>query len=387
MEEKVWQEAIELTSKLVAIPSENPGGSEEAMGVFVEEWLKAQQLPAEVQNIQPGRSNVISRIPGKGIRRPVILLAHMDTVPAGEGWSFSPFSGEIRNDRLLGRGSTDMKGGLGAAMLAFREISRRVNAPSGDLILAATADEEAGMRGILSLLESRIITRDMTAICTEPSGLCLCPAHKGVMWYKIVVNGKMVHAGNAMLGADSNRAAARIILALEEKITSLPYRHALLGSCTFTVGELLGGIKVNVVPDKTVIKVDFRAVPPLTVEEADRIVEEASREAVKDIKYISVTTERISLPRPPVETALTSPVVSALKEAFHEVMHEEIRVKSFPAYTDAAMAQWRTGLADSIVFGPGELEDAHTIDESVDIEQLSSAAQILYLCLTRLLHP
>lgn len=385
MEESVWQEAVDLTSRLVSIPSENPVGSEEAVAEFIRQWLTSHNLPAEIQQIRPGRGNVVSRIPGEGKRPPLCLLAHMDTVPAGEGWTFSPFSGEIRAGRLLGRGATDMKGGLAAAMIAFREMARLAGPPAGDLILACTIDEEAGMRGIMDLIESAQITRDMTLICTEPSGLCLCPAHKGVLWYLITVKGKRVHAGNAHLGADSNRAAARIIVALEEMTESLPHRHPLLGRCTLTVGEMAGGEKINVVPDSTLVSVDFRAVPPLTVEEVDRFMEETSQNAIRHIKGISVTAKRTSIPRPPVETSLDAPVTVALKDAYRETMNSEIGIKSFPAYTDAGMAQSQLGLTDSIVWGPGELEDAHTCDESIDIAQLASAPQILFRCLRRLL--
>lgn len=387
MKEEIWNETVELTGKLVAIPSENPLGNEECVAKFIRGWLESNDLPAELIEAGPKRINVVSKINGQGSRPPVILLAHMDTVPAGDGWTFSPFSGEIRGNRLLGRGSTDMKGGLAAAMIAFREVARKGIPPAGDILLTATADEEgADMIGIMNLIHSGVITREMTVICTEPSGLCLCPAHKGVLWYLIVVKGKRVHGGNAHLGADSNRAAARVILALEKRVVGLPFHHDLLGDCTFTVGEISGGEKINVVPDKTIIKVDFRTVPPLTVGEADTIIEEESQNAIKDMKGISIMTKRISLARPPVETALTSPIVTVLKEAYRETMHQEMKIKSFPAYTDGAMAQSQIGLSDSIVFGPGELENAHTVDESVDIEQLKYATKILYHSLSRLLY-
>ena len=386
MKNNVWNESIDLTSRFVAIPSENPVGTEEKMAQCVREWLQSNKLPVEMQQAGPGRPNVISRIKGKGNRPPIILLAHMDTVPAGDGWSFSPFSGEIRGARLLGRGSTDMKGGLAAAMVAFREIARSSREPAGDILLAATVDEEgADMRGIMSLINSGLIKKDMTAICTEPSGLCLCPAHKGVLWYSIEVRGKRAHAGNAHLGADSNKGAARVIIALEEKVASLPYHHELLGKCSLTVGEMSGGEKTNVVPDNTVLRIDFRAVPPLTVEEADRIIEEAAQEGAKHLSGISVMTKRYTIPRPPVETALSSPVIQSVREAYRETMGSEIRIKSFPAYTDAAMAQSRLSLSDSIVFGPGELEDAHIVDESIDIAQLKASSEIVYRSLTKLL--
>jgi succinyl-diaminopimelate desuccinylase len=115
------------------------------------------------------------------------------------------------------------------------------------------------------------------------------------------------------------------------------------------------------------------------------MIDETSREAVKDIPGISVTTRRYSLARPPVETSLSSPSAEALKESYREIMGRKISIKSFPAYTDAAMAQAYAEISDSMVFGPGELEDAHTVDESVDIAQLTAAPQILYGALSKLL--
>ena len=370
--------ATGLTQALVRIRSENPTGNEQACADFVEGWLRRLEgVEVTVDEVAPGRPNVIARLPG-GDEPALAYIAHMDTVPAGEGWTVDPFGGIIREGRLYGRGASDMKGGLAAVMIALRDVAAAKIKPRRDLLVCATVDEEgAGMIGAVRLEKQGLVDASSLLVATEPTGLTLVVAQKGVMWYRVQTRGKMAHAGNPQLGADANHGLALALAELKRRFAALPYDHPQLGRPALTIGQMGGGAKTNVVPDHAWAEVDTRLVPPMTTAEAEEMIREVvEREAAK-VPGVSGTVGVVTIDRPPVEARQDSPVVLAFGEAFRQVTGQDVRQAGFPAYTDAAIIAAMTSNPNAVLFGPGHLEQAHTIDEYTPVDEVETAARVL----------
>src|SRR5690625_4122241 len=219
--------AVELTSKLVNINSENPIHSEKEVTEFICKWLEKADIPYQLQEVEPNRSNIIARVTGSRKRAPIILIAHCDTVPAGEGWTVDPFGGDIVGDKLYGRGSADMKSGLASALYALKEASKEPELP-GDFIVVVSVDEEGpGMKGVMEFIKSDFVDSSTMVIAPEPTSLEIVRAHRGVMWYEIIAHGRASHGGHAERGVDANHALAAMICESKDVGNGHPFDYAL----------------------------------------------------------------------------------------------------------------------------------------------------------------
>ncbi len=376
-------DVVSLARELIRIPSENRAeerdkGPETACARFVKAWLSDAGAVTEEQEVLPSRNNIIATLKGRGGKAPLIFVCHMDTVPAGQGWDEDPFGAILSGDRLYGRGAADMKGGLAASMMALKHIAEDKRELRGDLILCATVDEEGpDMMGATKFAQSGRVAADAMVVAVEPTKNKLCTAHRGVNWYRIDVRGKMSHAGNAHLGADANHALAWIIMELKQRAERLDFKHPLLGKVSITIGKMSGGFKTNVVPNSSTAEVDFRLVPPLTCAEADGFVR-ASCEAVSTVvNGTSAKAFPLGIQRPPIEVSEQAPVVEAFREAYENVTEEKLVIRGFPGYTDAGVIHIVTGNPQCVIFGPGDLAVAHSVNEYVSVEELLRAEAIL----------
>ncbi|MBN9386991.1 MAG: M20 family metallopeptidase [Chloroflexi bacterium] len=374
--------AIELTQKLVQIPSENPTGDEVALGRFVAEWLREHGIETEVRPVEGERANVLGRIRGAG-GPPLVYLAHLDTVPIGDRhkWKHDPFGGEIADGYMYGRGSCDMKSGTAAAMIALARIKQSGKPLSGDLVLACTVDEEeAFMKGSTALGQEKAIPSDAYMLTMEPTGCQLNTAQKGAFWFEVTFYGRGAHAANPQIGADANKAMAYAILgwyeAAQKMGDSMEKPHPLLDRPTLIVSRLEGGVKTNIVSEICRCEIDMRIPPPFKGEDARQLVEEVARTAADKVG-VTYKVVNQSAERPPAECPADSPLLGAFDQAYEKVVGHIPAHLGFLAYTDAAMLAHLTGNQQAVVFGPGLLSDAHTTDEKVELAQIVTATDIL----------
>ncbi|MEI6044941.1 MAG: M20 family metallopeptidase [Chloroflexota bacterium] len=377
---------VQLTQAMVRIPSENPTGNEVALSRFIREWLEAHKIEVQLQAVEGERVNVIGRVRGQG-GPPLVLIAHMDTVPIGEQakWKHDPFGGEIEDGSLYGRGSCDMKGGMAAALVVLAKLQRAVQEEglnlSGDLVLACTVDEEESlMKGSSALGHAKIFGPDAYLLTMEPTGCKLNVAHKGAFWYEVTFLGKLAHAANPQIGVDANRAMAEAITGWYQRAEELASKmapHPLLGLPTLVVSRVQGGIKTNVVSEYCRAEIDMRVPPPLTATEVASLLQGVVEQV--EAKWQGITSEirPMTTLRPPVECDPHSPLVAAFDRGYKSVLGQEAEHLGFQAYTDAAMLAVMTGNPNAVVFGPGLLSDAHTTDEKVEISQLITAVRVL----------
>lgn len=370
---------VELTQELVRIPSENPTRDEIELGKYIAELLKAHDIETEVQPVQGERANVIGRLRGAG-GPPLVLIAHLDTVPIGDKskWTHNPFGGEIVDGKLYGRGSCDMKSGTAAAIITLLRLKQENVKLSGDLILACTIDEEtATMHGSHALGTDKAYD-NAYLLTMEPTECKLNVAHKGAFWYEASFTGKAAHAANPQIGADANRAMAEAILGWYEgsEKWSSQYQHPLLGSPTLIVSVINGGFKTNVVSEFCRAEIDCRVPPPVNGEIVQKMLEEVAAPIAK--KYgVEFNVKPMSEPRPPVECNENSPLVKAFDVAYQQVTGHPAEHLGFLAYTDAAMMAVMSGNQNAVVFGPGSLTNAHTVNEFVEVNQIYTALRVL----------
>ena len=222
---------VALARVLVAAPSVNPeleasGAGEAAVAELTSQWLRAWGLSVETSEVAPGRWNVVGRLPGDGTGPTLLLNGHLDTVGV-DGMSVDPFGAELRDGRLWGRGSCDMKGGVAALLATTAKVAR--DPPPGALIVALTADEEHASLGMQALMGSGM-GADAAVVC-EPTSLAIMPAHKGFVWVEADFQGRAAHGSRPDAGVDAIEHAGRYLTALSALGSRLRARepHPLLG--------------------------------------------------------------------------------------------------------------------------------------------------------------
>lgn len=370
------QEEIRLTQALVGIDSTDPGVLEGEIGDFVAKWLE-ENTSAQVSRepVAEGRANVVARLPGASSAHKLVYICHMDTVPVGEGWTKAPFAGTIEGGKLYGRGACDMKAGLAAGMLAFRNIARRQAGLKYDFLFIATVDEEGVMTGGEQAVRDGLVDANAWVLDAEPTDGRIRVAHKGKTWFELSARGRTCHASTPQLGSDAIAAMAELIVRVRAKLAALP-PHPELGPSTATFGVIRGGWNPYIVPDRCEATLDLRLTPPLTNETSIALVEEAMAEAsaaVPGVQFDSTVTAR----RPAIEKDENSFLLQKLRTATAAVTGTELPVDFFPGYTDTAVIAALTGCRNCMSFGPGSLTQAHRPDEFVPCEEITRSVAVM----------
>lgn len=375
------EDVVRDTQALVRIDSQNPGNIEADCASWLMQRLAGAGLEPSVQQVTPGRDNILARVPGRGDAPRLVLLAHLDTVPIGNGWTYPPLDGVIHKGLLYGRGAADMKGGLSVALNLLEELVSTQAVPAGDVILAATVDEEApDMLGAHALVRDGLVTSDDHVLALEPTGLRLRIAQIGLRWMSLTVHGKMAHAGRAHLGVDANHVMARMVDRLKARIASVEHEDPLLGKPKLTCGVLEGGVGTNVVPPMCRAELDVRLVPPMTISSTVELVRSVAEEVVDEFPGARFDLEGLGAPRPPVRANEDALIVRGLREAFESETGQSLASggeDGHEAYTDASMVAALTGSETCTVWGPGSTDQAHTANEFVPVEDLAIASRVL----------
>ena len=367
-------------AEMVAIPSVNPfgtgndAGGEAALGAYVAAWLADHGCDVTVCEVAAGRPNVIARIAG-GPGRSIMLAGHLDTVGV-EGYP-EPFEPRVIDGRLHGRGSADMKGGLAAILEVAAALADAGRVPDGDVVIAAICDEEFEMIG------SRRIGRDGPAcdfgVVAEPTSLAVCPAHKGQLGLVLRTLGRAAHSSRPELGTNAIRQMMRAVDALETYADALMARdpHPLCGHPTYNPGVISGGTVASVVPASCELEIDRRTLPGERFEdviaEIDALLGPLAA-ADAEFRYeVSGPTWDIA----GLDVPIDSEPVSRLARAHSAVSGEPPQIEAFPAATDAPNLGF-----PAVVYGPGALDQAHSTDEFIDLDEVVVAAQVYVALVT-----
>lgn len=366
---------IELAGELVSRPSENPPGEEREVATYLEERLVSSPISFDIDiyDVKPNRPNVIARA-GDPTAGSLILCGHTDVVPAEpEIWSGHPYQLRRKDDSIIGRGIADMKGAVAAMLLAAESYLVSATTP-GEVILAFVMGEEQGGLGAEELVK-RGVEAD-GAIIGEPTGNTIAIAEKGVVRYRVSVHGRAAHSGRPDRGISAIDGMREVLGRIDQLDTEArSATHSRLAPQTVTVTEIEGGIAQNVVPDQTAITIDWRTHPDQNNPDTlDRRIESLLDGVTLNGHPVDVTVDRLSFARG-TEVSVNSRSVQALKDVEAD-MGITSSLTGFEAVTDARYFVHDAGIPTAI-YGPGSIEeDAHTVDESLVVEDLQRTAEV-----------
>lgn len=373
------QDVAALLSDLVAIPSINPAFrmqgdpehwfGETSLGAHVADWLRRIGLQVEVDPVAPGRANVIARFRGRTRQRNLLWEGHLDTVHVA-GMTVDPFRASVRSGKLFGRGAVDDKGCLVAFMLALRDLVR--SPPDCDITFVAAIDEEYQFRGIQHFL-GRKESFDF-GVAGEPTDLKIVRACKGCVRWEVDVIGKAAHSSKPAEGIDAIALATDLLRHLRETATDRP-GHPLLGKPTLTCTMLQAGQGPNVVAGKAKLTFDCRTLPDETGAAAwasnERIIRAFSRTLPEGATAV---IHPALLDSTSMEVPEDADVV-ALMQQVCETFGVASQPEGVPYGSDASKMT-QAGIP-TIIFGPGNIDQAHTADEFVVIAEVARAADML----------
>jgi acetylornithine deacetylase len=383
---------VELLAQLVAIPSVNPMGGitsgphcgEARLTAFLEHTLRGLGLTVFRQPVAPGQDNLLACLEGDPSSdwggTTILFDAHQDTVPV-EGMTIDPWDPVIRDGRLYGRGSCDVKGGMAAMIAALSQLADEPRAGRPTVVMSCTVNEEDGFSGVNTLVDawtpghnSPLGRRPDLAIIAEPTQLDVVVAHKGVVRWRCHTRGRAAHSSRPELGENAIYRMGRVLAIFEhyqnEVVASLG-SHPLCGAGTFSVGTIRGGSSVNTVPDRCTVEIDRRFPPGDQPETAYRHL----------LDYLTthgnlgfpVEHDPPHLQAPALSDADNGLLADRLADAVNTVCGR-CRKTAVPYATDAA----RISLAGvpAVVCGPGSIDQAHTACEWIDIDQLRQAVDV-----------
>ena len=373
---------VALTQELVRVPGENPPGEEAATATALTALAHDRGLQVDAEDAAPGRPNVVVTLPG-GPDPGLLLLGHTDVVPVGTGWSGDPFSGELRDGRILGRGSTDMKGGLAACLVAMDAVRRAGVQPVGPVLLAALVDEEDTGLGIRHHVAQSSMPPLAGCIVAEPTDLQTVIAARGDSYLDYRVHGRAAHSGSPADGRNAIVGAAEIVADMADWHESLAAdAHPLAGAATVSVGTIEGGQGTSIVAAECHLTVDRRLLPG---ESADDVLTEArARLEALDLGRRDLSAEvSLAMAMPGFATAEDEPLVRVVDAALGDAGGPGLPLGGWTAACDGGFIA-ETGVP-VVVLGPGSVsEQAHRADESVGVDELVVAARAYALAILRL---
>jgi acetylornithine deacetylase/succinyl-diaminopimelate desuccinylase-like protein len=363
---------LKLLAELIALPSVNPAFGTPADGRTgerrVAEFLLAvaaqSGLDVELREVAPGRPNLFARLaPAARPRQRVLLAPHLDTVDGAD----EQFAPQTRDGRIHGRGACDTKGSVAAMLAALSRVARGARRPAAtEVVFAGLMDEECAQTGSRALAASGF--RADLAVVGEPTRARVVTAHKGDLWLRIETRGKSAHGANPERGRNAVHAMARVVHLLETVYArSLRRRrHPLLGRATISVGSIQGGTQPNIVPDRCAIYADRRTLPG----ETEGSVRRELRALLRQHGLAATMCDTKAAPCVALETDPCRPLVRQFMACAGQTAPVGVNF-----FCDASVLA-EAGIP-SVVFGPGDIAQAHTADEWLSLRSLERATAIL----------
>jgi acetylornithine deacetylase/succinyl-diaminopimelate desuccinylase family protein len=358
---------VNFTREIIKIASENPPGNEYKLSMYIKKELQKLDLRVKTYEFAKRRPNIVASLKGKTGKRTLLLSPHIDTVPAGRGWRYPPFSAKVIDGKIYGRGATDCKGNLAVGIEVLRSLQEDGIKLDNNLIFAATVDEEAGSRfGLEPLVKKNIINPDV-ALILDSDEFNIIVAQKGLIHMKVAVSGKSAHGAYPQRGINAIDLAIEIIHKLKKNKVKCK-SHPLLSPPTVNLGTIKGGDKVNIVADWCEFELDFRFPPPVDpfdlLRKVRKIVSGVTKKYRLQISHIQAPCEIERghyLVKSLIKAAKKNKVKAEIKGS------EGATVISFFLERNIA----------SVATGFGMKGQAHTANECVRINDLFKGAKFL----------
>lgn len=363
------QEVISLLQQLVRIPSVNPDNApgtdltgEENIAIFLSGWLESIGAEVTLEEVKPGRPNLIAHFSPLDGRPRILLGPHLDTVGVG-GMTISPFGGEIRDGKLWGRGASDTKGPMAAMLWALHQHQDRLADSPVAIDFVAFMGEESCQWGSKDFA-SRHASHYHFALVGEPTSMQVVHVTKGSLWATLRASGKAAHSSQPERGENAILKLTRALDQLDHHLVSqlATFKHPVLGHSTLNVGMIRGGSRPNIVPDFAEAEIDIRITPALAAAGG------ALKLLTETIAFHDLPIEILNAhENPPMETAANHPMIQALLAT-----DSSTQLDGAPWFSDAA--HLAIGGIPSICIGPGSIDQAHTVDEFIEIAALEKGA-------------
>jgi acetylornithine deacetylase ArgE len=356
---------IDIAKELIAFDTSGPPAREQPCAQWIKDFLEDAGFEAELQVVERDRANVIGKI-GRGKGPGLVLSGHIDVVLAGDPslWKVTgPFEPVVKDGKLYGRGACDMKGPDACILQAVKELAKE--SYKRQLSVVFTAGEDTGGWYVTKVIEEEKITKAdaMYGVIPEPSLMEIIPVHKGSGGAEVLIHGRAAHSSKPELGVNANQKAADFLVALRGLQRRLnETMHPLLGPTTVECTMMTGGFKANVIPDQARLTLNFRLIPEHKDPEISRKWFEdmiASLSNKDPVFKAELTRHRAS---EPLDVPLDSRIVATLRDILGT------RIVGAPYYTEA-VNYTRAGIP-TVICGPGSIDQAHTPDEYVSLEQL-----------------
>ncbi len=361
---------VELLQQLIRIPSVNPddqsafdGGGEAAIAEYLRAWLEDLGAAVFLEEILPGRPNVIARFAPLDGRPRVLFGPHLDTVGVAN-MTIDPFAAELREEKIWGRGASDTKGSMAAMLWALRAHASSLSTLPVAVDFVAFMGEESGQWGSKHFAEHYGSSYEF-AIAGEPTSLDIVYTTKGSLWATVEARGKAAHSSMPEKGSNAIMILARAMDRLEQELCPrlAAYDHPVLGKSTMNIGTFHGGTRANIVPDHADAQLDIRLTPSLD-------------QAGGALALLEAVMAELSLPvrlcyaheNPPMETSNENPYLRLLQQS-----REGAQLVGAPWFSDAAHLS-RGGIP-SVCLGPGSIDQAHTADEFLRVDDLLAGVE------------
>lgn len=357
---------LDLLTELVR--ADTVASGEGALAVRCAELLRDNGFEVSVPGWEQGREQLIARVGSDAA--PLTLTGHLDTVPAEPGqWASDPWAAERDGDRVVGRGTSDMKSGVAAVLIAAVDHTARPHNCRG-LQVVLTAGEETGCTGAVRLQRSALAPGGPLLVA-EPTANRLVPGHKGAHWIRLTAHGRAAHGSAPHLGDNAVVRLARAAAALHDHV-AWPH-HATFGPMTANVGMLRGGIQPNVVPDFAELLLDVRTVPAVDGDDVRATVAQLAGDGVRVEDYVVL---------PVVDTQLDDPFVGIVRDALVAAGQDGEPQPPARFFTDASvlarlLSPTENGApVPTVVLGPGEPDQCHVVDEWCSAAKVEAAVEI-----------
>jgi len=382
------KDVVQLTQDLVRIPSVNPMANpvsrpeielEHRLTDYLENLFQERGLQFQRFHVEPSRDNIVAFLPGSGDKL-LLLEAHQDTVPI-DGMTIEPFGGAIRGDTILGRGACDVKGGMAMCLDAMFRLQDAPSPNQPSILMACTINEECGFTGAKHLaneLNSHQLKflnqMPSAAVVAEPTRMNVVIAHKGVVRWRCTTQGQATHSSNPSLGDNAIYRMGRVVELIRQYNELLQSNiDEKLGHPTVSVGTIHGGVSVNTVPDVCTIDIDRRLLPSEDPEQArqaliDFIANGIDQPAKVQHSDTYMHSPGLAASSENVQLAGQIQFACSQKEIASETLHVAFGTDA-PAYAGIGIP--------TVIFGPGSLDQAHTKDEYIEIDQLRRATDVL----------
>jgi succinyl-diaminopimelate desuccinylase len=359
--------AVQLTQDLVRLRSINPPGDEEPCARLVASTLSAAGFEVAAYDFAESRTSIVATLPGASDQPPICFTGHLDTVPLGSApWERDALAAEIDGDRLYGRGSSDMKSGVAAMVVAALALAKMPRGKAG-LVLIFTAGEETGCDGARYLATlPQVLPQAGALLVGEPTGNYPLIGHKGALWLKAAFHGVTAHGSMPELGDNAVYKAARSVLRLADHQFQDDAHHHL-GRPSLNVGSLHGGLNVNSVPDQAEVQIDIRTIPGQS--------NDAIRQEISSLLDEGATLARMV----DVGSVASNPQnewISGVFDLYEQRHAGRVDPRGAPFFTDASVLTPAMNGVPTLILGPGETAMAHKTNEYCLISKIDEAVDL-----------